>query len=182
MACSQTYPLWIRVALRNIHDARRLRHHVRHAIHRVVGLDLRGAELGHVGHLVHLLGEGLLRQEHLGLLVRLCRLALLQQVLDLLLEQRVLLGSFLGLAACLLRLELLSEREARSAIMARSVAATVPRGDIEVYRGRGEGAGHTRAWNSTCISRACWRFDILICAGRIIAQADGISRRLRSLS
>lgn len=32
-----------------------------HTVHAIICLDLRDAQLGHVGHLVHLLGEGLLR-------------------------------------------------------------------------------------------------------------------------
>jgi hypothetical protein len=78
---------------------------VRHAVHRIIGLDLRRRQLGHVGHLVHLLGERLLGEEHLGLLVGLLRLALLEEVLDLLLQDGVLLGGFGGLAAGLLGLE-----------------------------------------------------------------------------
>ena len=78
---------------------------MRHAVHGVVGLDLGGRQLGHVGHLVHLLGEGLLGEQHLGLLVGLCRLALFEQVLDLLLEDGVLLGRLLRLAPRLLGVE-----------------------------------------------------------------------------
>ncbi len=79
---------------------------MRHAVHAVVGLDLGDAQLGHVGHLVHLLCEGLLRQQHLGLLVGFGGFALLQQVLDLLLQEWILLGGFLGFATGLLGLEL----------------------------------------------------------------------------
>lgn len=78
---------------------------MRHAVHGIVGLDLGGRQLGHVGHLVHLLGEGLLGEQHLGLLVGLLRLALFEQVLDLLLEDGVLLGGLCGLAPGLLGLE-----------------------------------------------------------------------------
>jgi hypothetical protein len=78
---------------------------VRHAVHGIVGLDLSSRELSHVGHLVHLLGEGLLGEQHLCLLVGLLSLALLEEVLDLLLEDGVLLGGLLGLAAGLLGLE-----------------------------------------------------------------------------
>jgi hypothetical protein len=78
---------------------------MRHAVHGIVGLDLRSRQLGHIGHLVHLLSEGLLGQQHLGLLVGLLGLALLEQVLDLLLEDGVLFGGLLCLAACLLSLE-----------------------------------------------------------------------------
>lgn len=106
-----TYALGVHVALGGGHGARGLAHHVGHAVHGVVGLDLGGVELGHVGHLVHLLGERLLREKHLGLLVRLGRVALLQQVLDLLLQQRVLLRCLLRLAPRLLRLELYTRRE-----------------------------------------------------------------------
>lgn len=86
-----------------------------HAVHGVVGLDLGGGQLGHVGHLVHLLGEGLLGQQHLGLLVGLLRLALLEQVLDLLLEHGVLLGRLLRLAPRLLGLEARLELDLRVA-------------------------------------------------------------------
>lgn len=102
---------------------------MRHAVHGVVRLDLGGGELGHVGHLVHLLGEGLLGEQHLGLLVGLLRLAVLEElsrggalagfpgswgalpagatyILDLLLQDRVLLGCLLSLAPGLFRLEL----------------------------------------------------------------------------
>ena len=99
------YLLRVGVLLGHVHGARRRGHHVRHAGHGVVGLDLRRRQLGHVGHLVHLLGEGLLGQQHLGLLVGLLGLALLEQLLDLLLEDRVLLGRLLRLAPRLLRLE-----------------------------------------------------------------------------
>lgn len=78
---------------------------MRHLVHSIVGLDLRGRQLSHVRHLVHLLGEGLLGQQHLGLLIRLLGLALLEQVLDLLLEHGVLLGGLLRLAPRLLGLE-----------------------------------------------------------------------------
>jgi hypothetical protein len=75
-----TYPLWVHAPLGDGHGPRRLAHHVRHAVHGVVGLDLRGGQLSHVGHLVHLLGKRLLREQHLGLLVGLLCLALLQQL------------------------------------------------------------------------------------------------------
>lgn len=101
----EIYLLRIRVLLRDVHDPAARRHHVRHAVHGVVGLDLRRRQLRHVGHLVHLLRQRLLGQQHLGLLVRLLRLALLQQVLDLLLEDRVLLGRLGGFPPGLLRLE-----------------------------------------------------------------------------
>ena len=93
------------ILLRGIHDLGRRSHHVRHAVHGIVGLDLRRRQLGHVGHLVHLLGEGLLAQQHLGLLVGLLRLALLEEVLDLLLEDGVLLGCLDSLTAGLFGLE-----------------------------------------------------------------------------
>lgn len=99
------YPFGIGVLLRNVHGPRRRSHHVCHAVHGIVGLDLRGRQLGHVGHLIHLLGEGLLGEQHLGLLVGLLRLALFEQLLDLLLEDGVLLGGLLGLAPGLLGLE-----------------------------------------------------------------------------
>lgn len=88
---------------------------MRHAVHRIVGLDLRRRQLRHVGHLVHLLRQRLLGQQHLGLLVRLLRLALLQQVLDLLLEDGILLGGLLGLAPGLFRLEASLELDLRVA-------------------------------------------------------------------
>jgi hypothetical protein len=78
---------------------------VRHAIHGVVGLDLGRRELGHVGDLVHLLGEGLLRQEHLCLLVGFLGLAALQKLLNFLLEDGILLSGLLSLAPGLLGLE-----------------------------------------------------------------------------
>lgn len=78
---------------------------MRHPVHGVVGLDLGRRQLRHVGHLIHLGGERLLGEQHLCLLVGLLRLALLEQVLDLLLEDRVLLGGLLGLAPGLFRLE-----------------------------------------------------------------------------
>lgn len=78
---------------------------MRHAVHGVVGLDLGGRQLGHVGHLVHLLGERLLGEQHLGFLVGLLRLALFEQVLDLLLEDGVLLSRLLRLTTGLLGLE-----------------------------------------------------------------------------
>lgn len=78
---------------------------MRHAVHGIVGLDLGGAQLRHVGDLVHLRGERLLAEEHLGLLVGLLGLALFEELLDLLLEDGVLLGGFLGLAPRLLGLE-----------------------------------------------------------------------------
>lgn len=102
----ETYTLGVHVALGRGHSPGGLAHHVRHAVHGVVGLDLGDAQLRHVGHLVHLLGESLLREQHLGLLIRLRGVALLQQVLDLLLEKRVLLRGLLRLSPCLLRLEL----------------------------------------------------------------------------
>lgn len=76
-----------------------------HAIHGIVGLDLGSRQLGHISHLVHLLGERLFGEQHLGLLVSLLRLALLQEFLDLLLQNGVLLGGLLGFAAGLLGLE-----------------------------------------------------------------------------
>lgn len=101
----KTHLFGIRILLRQVHRPRRRGHHMRHAVHRVVGLDLRRRQLRHVRHLVHLLRQRLLGQQHLGLLVRLLRLALFQQVLDLLLEDGVLLGGLLGLAPGLFGLE-----------------------------------------------------------------------------
>lgn len=98
--------LGVHGALGNVHRLARLAHHVRHAVHGVVGLDLRRRELGHVGHLVHLGGEGLLGQQDLGLLVGLGGVTLLEQVLDLFSEEGVLLCGLLGLFARLLGLEL----------------------------------------------------------------------------
>ena len=94
-----------RALLRSRHDLAALAHHVRHAVHGAIRLDLRGRQLGHVGDLVHLRGEGLLAEQHLGLLVGLLRLALFEQFLDLLLQDGVLLRGLDGLAPRLLRLE-----------------------------------------------------------------------------
>lgn len=78
---------------------------MRHAVHRIIGLDLRGAQLRHVGDLVHLRGEGLLAEKHLGLLVGLLGFALFEKLLDLFLEDGVLLRGLLGLATGLFGLE-----------------------------------------------------------------------------
>lgn len=56
------------LALGALHRAGGLGHHVRHAVHCVVGLDLGEGELGHVGGLVHLGGDGLFGKEHAGFL------------------------------------------------------------------------------------------------------------------
>ena len=56
----QIYLLWVDILLGHGHCPRRVGHHVRHAVHGVVGGDLGGGQLGHVGHLVHLLGKRLL--------------------------------------------------------------------------------------------------------------------------
>ena len=102
---SDSYPFRIGIFLRYVHSPRRRSHHMRHAVHGIIRLDLRRRQLGHVGHLIHLLSERLLGEQHLGLLVRLLGLALFEEVLDLLLEDGVLLGGFLGFAAGLLGLE-----------------------------------------------------------------------------
>ena len=99
------YLLGVGVLLGGVHHPRGRGHHVGHAVHGVVGLNLRGGQLSHVGHLVHLLRKCLLGKQHLGLLVCLLGLALLEEILDLLLENGVLLGSLLGLAPGLLGLE-----------------------------------------------------------------------------
>ena len=101
----RSYLFRVGVLLSSGHDAGRLAHHVGHAVHGIVGLDLRGVELGHVGDLVHALGHGLLAQQDLGLLVGLLRVALLQELLDLLLDEGVALDGLLGLATSLLGVE-----------------------------------------------------------------------------
>ena len=87
-----TYLFWICIPLRNIHHLAALTHHRRHPVHAVVRLNLSRRQLGHISHLVHLLGKRLLGEEHLGLLVGFLRLALFEKILNLLLEERVLLG------------------------------------------------------------------------------------------
>ena len=101
----ETHLLGIGIPLGGIHDPAALVHHCRHSVHAVVRLDLRGRKFRHVGHLVHLLGKRLLGQEHLGLLISFLVLALLQEILDLFLEDRVLFGGLACLAAGLLGLE-----------------------------------------------------------------------------
>lgn len=101
----QAYLLWVAVLLRSVHNPATLPHHLRHPVHRVVRLDLTAVQLGHVGDLVHMPRERLLGQQDLGLLVGLLGLALLEEFLDLLLEDGVLLGGFLGLATGLLCVE-----------------------------------------------------------------------------
>ena len=76
----EAHLLWIYVLLRPVHRPRRLRHHVCHAVHGVVRLNLGHRELGHIGGLVHLGGDGLLGEQHAGLLRRLLRLPLLQKL------------------------------------------------------------------------------------------------------
>lgn len=127
------YLFGIGILLGGVHGARRLAHHVRHTIHGIVGLDLGGGQFGHVGHLIHLLGEGLLGKQHLGLVIGLLGLALFEQLLDFLSEQGVLLGSLLGLAAGLLGLKAGLELDLHVA------------GQLAVRHGKGEGEPRSSA-------------------------------------
>lgn len=123
--------------LRLAHRLAALHHHGRHAVHGIVGLDLRNRQLSHVGRLVHLLGDGLLGQQHLGLLLGLrhgCLVALLDQVRDLLAHLAVGLLRLGGLAPRLLG------REARLELglhVARELALGHFGGEV----GWGEGGG-----------------------------------------
>lgn len=101
----KTYPLGVHLPLRLAHRLATLHHHSRHAIHGIIRLDLRDRQLGHVGGLVHLLGDGLFRKQDLGLLLGLRHgrlVALFDQVGNLLAHLAVGLLSFGGLAPRLL--------------------------------------------------------------------------------
>lgn len=77
---SQPYLLRVHLLLRAAHGLGRLSHHGGHPLSGVVGLDLGDRQLSHVGGLVHLLGDGLLRKEDACLLGSLVRLAFLQEL------------------------------------------------------------------------------------------------------
>lgn len=155
-----------------------------HPVHGVVGLDLGGGELGHVGHLVHLLGEGLLREQHFGLLIGLGRVALLQE-----LETRCV--SCLGLSADDREADDREDRDKADSPLgfASSVwgPASLPSVPPSVPASLGTAmllavircvtvttkvAGLTLAWNSTCISLACCLLDMVA----VVAVARGCIR------
>lgn len=73
--------LGVHVALCPVHRLGGLSHHVGHAVHGVVCLDLSDAEFGHVGCLVHLRGDRLLGEEHAGFLRGLGGFALFEELL-----------------------------------------------------------------------------------------------------